>query len=382
MLGCDAFVCGETGSWAGGYGHATFQNSLLRTPDTSDSLEYSGHVVSPKRPMGHSAASKKSFTMSSIVKLRVLICTLGIVAAATLGCQQSSRTQPANGGADDGASVAKPNGDEQTMPDPANADPPTSGAPEIMPHVPSQVPEVMESSTTLGIGDPAPALSIDRCVTGEPIDKLDPGQVYVIEFWATWCPPCRTSMPHLSQLQQQYGNKVQFVGVTRETEDTVRSFLAEEESAGRTWAEVVKYRLVIDRQAATDVAYMRAAGQTGIPTAFIVGRDGVVEWIGHPMSMDEPLAKIVANDWDREAAVAQFKQQTKLKEMSSELNNLMRAGSWDQSARPHRSTRKRIQPDVSIVESEAVHFREGRANGRGGQAARNWSSSHGTTQWR
>jgi thiol-disulfide isomerase/thioredoxin len=269
--------------------------------------------------------------MSSIVKLRVLICTLGIAAAATLGCRPSPRTQPANGGADDGASVAKPNVGEQTMPDPANADQPTSGAPEIAPPGPSQVPEVSESSTTLGIGDPAPALSIDRCVTGEPIDKLDAGQVYVIEFWATWCPPCRTSMPHLSQLQQQYGDKVQFVGVTGETEDTVRSFLAKEESPGRTWAEVVKYRLVIDSQAATDAAYMRAAGQTGIPTAFIVGRDGVVEWIGHPLSMDEPLAKIVANDWDREAAVAQFKQQMKLQETSRELNNLMRAGSWDQA---------------------------------------------------
>ncbi len=49
------------------------------------------------------------------------------------------------------------------------------------------------------------------------------------------------------------------------------------------------------------------------------------------MSMDEPLAKIVTNTWDRAAAVAQFKQRMKLKEMSTELNNLMRAESWDQA---------------------------------------------------
>ncbi len=269
--------------------------------------------------------------MSSIVKLRVLFFTLMIVAVTTLGCQQSSPTQPANGGADAGASAAKPNVDEQPTPAPASTDPPTLGAAGIATPVPPQAPEATESSTTLGIGDPAPPLSIDRCVTGEPIDKLDPGQVYVIEFWATWCPPCRTSMPHLSQLQQQYGDKVQFVGVTRETEDTVRGFLATEESAGKTWGEVVKYRLAIDSQDATDAAYMRAAGQSGIPTAFIVGRDGVVEWIGHPMSMDEPLAKIVANEWDRAAAVAQFKQRMQMKELSRELNNLMRAGSWDQA---------------------------------------------------
>ena len=51
---------------------------------------------------------------------------------------------------------------------------------------------------------------------------------------------------------------------------------------------------------------MRAAGQSGIPTAFIVGKTGQVEWIGHPMTMDEPLAQVVAGDWDRAAAKAEF----------------------------------------------------------------------------
>jgi thiol-disulfide isomerase/thioredoxin len=187
------------------------------------------------------------------------------------------------------------------------------------------------AAKALGIGDPAPPLTIARWVTGEPIGGFESGQVYVIEFWATWCPPCRTSMPHLSQLQQQYGDKVRFVGVSGETEGTVRNFLAKEESAGKTWADVVTYRLTIDDQDGTVAAYMRAAGQNGIPTAFIVGRDGVVEWIGHPMSMDEPLAKIVAGDWDRKAAVAQFQRQKKLEASMEDLNNLLRTEAWDQA---------------------------------------------------
>ncbi len=152
--------------------------------------------------------------------------------------------------------------------------------------MPLEVTDVTESATTLGIGDPAPSLSIDRWVTGEPIDKLDPGQVYVIEFWVMWCRPCRTSMPHLSQLQQHYGDKARFVGVTRETEDTGRSFLLKAESAGKTWSEVIKYRLAIDSHDATDAAYMRAAGQTGIPTAFILGWHGGLDRASHVADRD------------------------------------------------------------------------------------------------
>ena len=60
--------------------------------------------------------------------------------------------------------------------------------------------------------------------------------------------------------------------------------------------------LAIDSDDATAEAYMRAAGQSGIPTAFIVGRDAAVEWIGHPARIDEPLSQIVDGSWDREAS--------------------------------------------------------------------------------
>ena len=44
--------------------------------------------------------------------------------------------------------------------------------------------------------------------------------------------------------------------------------------------------------------WMTAAGQEGIPTAFIVNKEGKIAWIGHPMEMDKPLEKIVAGTWD------------------------------------------------------------------------------------
>ena len=51
--------------------------------------------------------------------------------------------------------------------------------------------------------------------------------------------------------------------------------------------------------------WMRAAGRNGIPSAFIVGKTGNVEWMGHPGSMDAPLKAIIAGTFDREAFAKQ-----------------------------------------------------------------------------
>jgi thiol-disulfide isomerase/thioredoxin len=181
----------------------------------------------------------------------------------------------------------------------------------------------------LGIGDPAPDIAIKEWVTGEAVEGFEEGQVYVVEFWATWCGPCLASMPHIAQLQTEYGDDIQFIGVTREDVDVVTGFLDGEQSEGKTWRDVITYRLAIDADDATNNAYMLAAGQNGIPTAFIVGKDGVVEWIGHPMAIDEPLASVTGGTWDREAAVVEFKKQQRMQEALTELSALFREAKYD-----------------------------------------------------
>lgn len=184
---------------------------------------------------------------------------------------------------------------------------------------------------TLGIGDPAPDLQVDQWVTGEQVDSALSDGVYVVEFWATWCGPCLRGMPHISELQEHYGDEVKFVGVTREDVETVTEFLERESPDGTLWSEVVKYRLVTDSNDATSAAYMKAANQNGIPTAFIVGRDGIIEWIGHPMTIDDPLQRVVDGNWDRDAAVSEFNQRQRLREMSGQLQRWLRNGKWDQA---------------------------------------------------
>jgi thiol-disulfide isomerase/thioredoxin len=194
-----------------------------------------------------------------------------------------------------------------------------------------------QPEVALTIGDLAPTLAIAQWIKGDPIDTFHQGQVHVVEFWATWCGPCRTSMPHLSQLQDQYGEDVSFIGVSDETKDEIEAFFAEvqDEESGKTWSEVLTYAIALDdANRTTSKSYMQAAKQNGIPTAFIVGKDGRVEWIGHPMQMDEPLAKVVSGDWDRLAARAKFEAQLKVQELSSRIQRALHgaqsSGDWSE----------------------------------------------------
>src|SRR5436309_778886 len=64
----------------------------------------------------------------------------------------------------------------------------------------------------LGIGDAAPKLALKEFVKGEPVKTFEKDTTYVLEFWATWCGPCKDAIPHVTELQKK-NPKVVFIGV-------------------------------------------------------------------------------------------------------------------------------------------------------------------------
>ncbi len=158
-------------------------------------------------------------------------------------------------------------------------------------------------------GDKATDLEILKWLKGNPI-TLDIAQgrnVLVIEFWATWAPPCIEAMPVMSDIQNKYADKgVVIVAISSEEEKVVAEFIR---SRG-----YINYGIALDDGKKTFKKYME--GDPGIPTLFIIGKDGIVLWKGYPMELDAVLEKVTAGKFDIEL-------QKKITLMHNELRKAM-----------------------------------------------------------
>jgi thiol-disulfide isomerase/thioredoxin len=150
----------------------------------------------------------------------------------------------------------------------------------------------------LKAGDPAPPLVVSTWLHGAEVKGFEPGRLYVIEFWATWCGPCRQIMPHMGDLQDEYRDKgVTFIGFTSEANDKeakVNAFVAKQ-------GPKLGYTFAFGSGTETHNAYMKASGQNGIPCSFVVDKHGKIAYIGHPLFLDYVLPKVLDGTWDPKA---------------------------------------------------------------------------------
>ena len=166
-----------------------------------------------------------------------------------------------------------------------------------------------EAALPLCVGDKAPELRIAKWVKGEAVKAFEPGKVYLVEFWATWCPPCRRSIPLLTDLQAKFQDKgLVVIGVS--SQET--SGLSDVEPFVRKQAERMAYSVAWDDENRTARGYLEASGIDGIPTAFLINQDGRIAWIGTGLPMpglESAVQQVLDKTYDLESAAAKSRRQ-------------------------------------------------------------------------
>jgi thiol-disulfide isomerase/thioredoxin len=191
------------------------------------------------------------------------------------------------------------------------------------------------TSATLNVGDPAPKLQTGKFVQGDPVSDFKNGTPYIVEFWATWCGPCRASIPHLNEIYTRYKDKGLVVigqDCWEQDEGKVAPFVT-------SMGDKMTYRVALDNKEGSEKGkmaetWMEAAGQNGIPTAFLIDKAGHIAWIGHPMTLEEKLIDAVLDgSFDIKKAATEWvesqKNNERIQTLSKKLGNDMRAKDWN-----------------------------------------------------
>ena len=181
-----------------------------------------------------------------------------------------------------------------------------------------------------GVGDTAPQLNVAEVVSG-PSDvdfswSALSGNVVIIDFWATWCGPCRASARHLNDLADSFvGSPVRFIAISDEDPITVKRFL--ELHPIRGWD-------VVDDKRQTFRGYQ----VNEIPVVAMVDQQGKIAALTHPQNLTKEAIRNVLNH--RPAGIlSQLDQQSRTAEPALELivwkgvnsDGLVVGGSWNRA---------------------------------------------------
>ena len=135
------------------------------------------------------------------------------------------------------------------------------------------------------VGRPAPDFTLDG-LDGQPVQLSElRGQPVVINFWATWCGPCRSEMPSLQTAAARFDRQVVVVGVDQGEEiSPVQEFV---DDLG------VTFPIALDKEMAVGARY----NVKGMPTTFFVDENGIIRhiWVGEMNSVI--LAEGIATVW-------------------------------------------------------------------------------------
>ncbi|MFC7060330.1 TlpA family protein disulfide reductase [Halobacillus seohaensis] len=120
----------------------------------------------------------------------------------------------------------------------------------------------------LEVGDQAPDFELET-LDGETIKLSElTGKKVILNFWATWCPPCKVEMPEMEKFHQEYGDEVEVIAVnatgTESNRSDVASFIEEEKYT---------FPIVLDEELKVNNDYQVIS----IPTTYFIGSDGKIQ---------------------------------------------------------------------------------------------------------
>ena len=137
------------------------------------------------------------------------------------------------------------------------------------------------------VGKPAPEFNLPD-LDGNKIELSSmKGRVLILDFWATWCPPCKEEVPHLVRLQSKYRDQgLQIVGLS-----------LDQGGAGDVKPFADEYGVNYTMLIANDETAKAYGGVSMIPTTFVVDRNGVVvkRFIGYtaPEAFEEAILPLL-----------------------------------------------------------------------------------------
>lgn len=212
-----------------------------------------------------------------------------------------------------------------------------------------------DAGISLKIGDKAPELKV-VWIKGEPVEAFDNDMLYLVEFWATWCGPCISSMPHLSDIARKYEGKLKIIGVNvwekGYDKKQYDSFLPVVKEFVSSMGDKMDYLVAMDNNDLhMATSWMQAAGQNGIPASFLI-KEGTVKWIGHPHRFEPVLIEVLDGTYDadaaakklEEAAIAQQKQMAPFMEMNKAVAEALEHKDYDAALLAIDTAMKVIDP--------------------------------------
>jgi thiol-disulfide isomerase/thioredoxin len=207
------------------------------------------------------------------------------------------------------------------------------------------------ADVTLHVGNDAPKLQTGKFIQGDEVTRFETDKVYVVEFWATWCGPCRQTIPHLNEIWLKNKDKGLIVigqNVSEEDDKSVEKFV-------KKMGDKMTYRVALDdkskdEQGAMSKTWMEASGQGGIPCAFVVGKDGKIAWIGHPMQgLDKVVEGVLAGTFDaKKEEEKRIASEKAVEEASEKLGEAMDGKKWADALKIIDQMEKLLPPDEAI----------------------------------